>query len=337
VLPQFSEIYPEDLKAFNVEFDYEPKSVLITGSQGMLGNGLAQTFFEYQKIGYLQNTKLLLASRYWNAEAMIFWKNERNIQLMTNIELLKYTEEIDLVLHTASPSNVMSFNTYDELTAANRGLLEAITKLRPKKVLFISSGEVYKGQKSDEDVTLPEFSFETKRDWYPKAKIEAEQYLFQSFSTSECRKSIVRLFHTFGPGLRKDDGRSFSDFLWNAAEGKDLLLKSTGSQIRTFLYLSDAIDAITRIAFSDDHQKSVFNVGSAKPLSVREFAKKVASIYDKELNVSLDLNFTHSQNEVIIPNIEKIMKLGWSPRVTLKAGINKTVDWMKKNASHYNI
>jgi nucleoside-diphosphate-sugar epimerase len=327
--PNFEEIYTNKLAYFITNTDFAPRSILVTGAQGMLGNGIAVTLANLVQKNLLERCQLILASRKWSTTAANYWSKNKNCKLINNSEIGTADKEVDLVIHTASPSNITKINSFEELNHANLGLLKSIYVLNPKKFVFISSGEVYKGNVKSEEENLGDFLGNSPRDWYPLAKIAAENYLLESAKYANMDISIVRLFHTFGPGVKKDDGRSFADILWGAAEQREIRLKSDGKQIRTFLYLSDAIDAILSLSLSKINATNITNLGSPYQISIIEFAQMVAEVTRARIVFEVQAEFQHSPNQAIIPNLEKLSSYGWSPKVDLYDGIYRTIKWIK--------
>lgn len=331
--PKFEDIFgkPHDL---SISSEYEPKSVLITGAKGMLGNGLAQTFRFLQDIGKLPNTKLFLLSRDWHPKEQELWHENKNCILIPNSSMSSINFPIEIVIHTASPSNITQISSYNDLYEANIGLLKGIQKLKPSRIVYISTGEVYKGESLPEGSHSKNLSKTFKRDWYPIVKLNAEFELRHNSLKNNFSTNIVRLFHTFGPGVKRNDGRSFADILWSASLFKEIILKSNGNQIRSFLYLSDAIEAIIKMALTNEPGCKIVNVGSDRPISILEFSKIVSTVTRSSISFDLQNDFPHSSNEFLVPVIGDINNYNWSPKVDILDGIMSTVHWIK-SLPHY--
>ena len=325
----YSDIYGD--RAPQVEYgqNVSLKSVLVTGSQGMLGNGLAKTFQFLRDSGVFPNLEIFLASRSWDKELESTWKKNK-IDAITLDQILNLTG-ISHVIHASSPSNITQIDTFEQLTNANLTVAEQIIHLNPAKLIYMSSSEVFRGHSSGGNVPYLDFSKLNKRDWYPLSKLETENYLFEVSKKSSINIDIVRLFHTFGPGVKKDDGRSFADFLWGAASEGQVTLKSNGEQKRTFLYLSDAIDGILKLLLSNGPSFRTVNIGSLEEISILEFAELVCEISNSKLNFTKDSTFLHSPNNSIVPSMEEMSELGWSPRVDLQQAVEMTYSWIIKS------
>lgn len=325
--PNYSEIF--GLEPPQVFGSAEPYTIMITGSQGMIGNALAVYFAEMQRNNPNIAIKLILASRSWNGPTKLEWISNAHCKLIFNSEIEKISEKIDLVIHTASPSNITKIENLNELEYTNFHLLQTIIKLEPKKILFISSGEVYQGGLCLEEPLPAILQSNNTRSFYPYVKLKTENELLKIANRTSIKVEIVRLFHSFGPGVKVDDGRSFGDIIWGAFNNREIRLKSSGLQVRTYLYLADAVKALIKIGTSKNEKYSIINVGSVDPISVLDFAKEVSRISLAPLVFELDRKFPHSPFDFVIPNIKKINRLGWTQETNLETSINLTLQWMK--------
>jgi nucleoside-diphosphate-sugar epimerase len=237
----------------------------------------------------------------------------------------------DLVIHAASPSNFTKIKTLEELLQVNLGMTNEILSLTPKRMVFISSGEVYGGTSFRENRITKHLSPFIDRNWYPIAKMATENRLIENQDRLNTSIAIIRLFHTFGPGVKSDDGRSFADIVWAAAQGKDIVLYSAGTQKRTFLYLADAIDAILKVAFTDQVHNEIYNLGSTEPYTIAEFAQIAADLVGVSVTFKGNSEYIHSNIDAIVPQINNIYELGWHPQIELKAGLSATINWASRS------
>jgi nucleoside-diphosphate-sugar epimerase len=331
VRPTFEDIFGVQSDFARTALNDEPQSILITGAQGMLGNGLAQAFEFLQRNGALERTKVYLLSREWSVESLKMWKKNTNFQLVVNSDISNLRGRIEVAIHAASPSNITQVTSFEQLQDVNVGLLRKIQSLKPKRVVYISSGEVYRSEPPREGTHSVNFLMTNRRDWYPLAKLEAEFELEHFERQHNSSVSILRLFHTFGPGLKSDDGRSFADILWGAAVSGEIQLHSNGEQVRSFLYLSDAIDAIIKVALSAETGYKVVNLGSNEPLSIKEFAEKVQDLTGAEIRFKVDGNFIHSPNNYLVPIIQNMYLYNWFPKLEIGEGIGRTISWIRNS------
>jgi UDP-glucuronate decarboxylase len=329
--PNFEDIFHKNPISFQDKF-VDLGNVVITGSRGMFGNGVARYIVRLREEKMLSFNNLYLFSRSWPTESRVKWNTRKQVKCIENGEAKNLTTNIDVVFHCASPSNITKIETYKQLFDTNIVMLNGLLTLKPSIIVFLSSSEVYSSPiDAREDSNLGNFSEEVKRNWYPRAKILGEK-LTQEFCEENGNTGIViRLFHTFGPGLRLDDGRSFSDIMWEAARLKKITLKSSGDQIRTFAYLEDSVKAVLKVVFATRPGYQVFNVGAEERFSIYEFANKVANLTGAKLKKNYDSNFLHSPRNVVYPNVEKLKSLGWQSEWNIESAIENTIRWMRQH------
>jgi UDP-glucuronate decarboxylase len=323
--------------AERVDFgSFSGKEILITGASGMLGSYLTHSLIAGARLQGHTSPNLTLLVRQKsspNLRGLGFGSSVKVVET----ELLNWrTKQVyDCLIHAASPASPTKYADSSAVFDSNVTFLKSFDKDKvPNQVLYISSGEVYGPDAPD----LIDESFvgnpipDSQRAVYPRSKIEGEAVLSGLFERRQTQAYIARLFHSFGPGLREDDGRSFSDFLWAAAKGNPVELRSAGEDIRTFLYLKDAVAALLQI-LTLGTPGEVYNVGSETALSVRGFAEKVALLAGVQVRVPVKygsdhMEYTHSPNKSIVPSNKKLRDLGWREIVPLEVGIRNTLDWM---------
>ena len=147
---------------------------------------------------------------------------------------------------------------------------------------------------------------------------------------------IARLAHTYGPGMSIYDGRVQADFLKNVFHDEDIVLKSEGTAVRTYTYISDAVSAIYRILLSSDEM--VYNIGNEScKVSIRQLAETLVDIYpEKRLKLVFDIPKGGTKGTAPytlgILNSEKIRSIGWDPKYGVKEGFKRTLEYLKEEA-----
>lgn len=288
--------------------------ILLTGTTGMLGRAVLDNFKESFP------------------EAEIFLLNRTYSPSFGNFVSLRAQEVLenhfDLVVHAASPASPKNHVNASGVFHANVNLTEMLVKSVRKDGVFIyfSSGEVYGNSSSGrlaEDARL-EPNLSGPRSYYPLAKLVGESI---ASSRNDIRSVIFRVFHTFGPGLREGDGRSFADLLWGAFRSKRLELFSSGSQVRSFLDSRDLARAI-EMGARKHGMSGVFNVGSDEGVSILKFAELIASLTGSKIiySESGGSPVKLSNLERLVPSVEKLLKIGWSPKISLENTIVETMD-----------
>lgn len=313
------------------------KRILVTGAQGLIGNFLSQALAEAMATQGLAPSRLFLQSRrqpnsnqnwtraYGFAEPIVF--------------PLDYSEvfpHVDVVIHAASPASPSKYESAKSVFAPNiSGVVSALAFAPiPERFLLISSGEVYGLHREElsSSQVRPKFQPSGTRASYPNAKLVAEKIVLDACSP-DTRFNIARLFHTFGPGIREDDGRSFADFLHHAARGKAIRLYSEGEDIRNFAYIEDSIAGLLHILVSDSNGE-IFDVGGRDRVSIREFAEVVA----RHSHVKVTISDASSQAGRVpteglppVPSFEPLSALGWTPRVSLDEGVLRTLRFIRRS------
>jgi len=161
------------------------------------------------------------------------------------------------------------------------------------------------------------------RSYYPLAKLAGESI---ASSRGDIRSVVFRVFHTFGPGLREGDGRSFADLLWGAYRNKNLELFSSGSQVRSFLDSRDLARAV-ELGARKQSMSGVFNVGSDEGVSILKFAELVASLTGSKITYSDSEGspVQLSNLERLVPSVGKLLEIGWGPKISLEKTIMETI------------
>jgi nucleoside-diphosphate-sugar epimerase len=310
------------------------KRVLITGGTGMVGSYLVESLckgLEVQKI-FPREIRVISGSGDFSSlkhlqsfKFLVFHEKK----LLESHELGGF----EFLIHAASPASPTKFSLPEVLWSINVNAFSKLITSATERALFISSGEVYG---ADAPIPVPEnylgaIDANLSRSAYALAKIEGELRGRELCVAQGAEFRVGRLFHTFGPGVRKNDGRSFADFLWQSAEGKKPILKSAGGDVRTFLYSLDAVVGLLQILLQDKHTNPI-NIGSEKPFTILDFATQISTqaglFGETEMVVSAD-NYTHSPNHVIIPDTNRLKSLGWRQEIDLKESIDKTLAWIK--------
>jgi UDP-glucuronate decarboxylase len=253
---------------------------------------------------------------------------------------LSYPGTIDYVIHAASQASPKHFgrDPVGTLLANTQGTLNMLALAAEKKVkgfLFFSSGEVY-GQVDPAKLPIKETDYgyidpTDVRSCYAESKRVGETMCVAWHQQYLVPAKIVRLFHTYGPGMRLDDGRVFADFVRDIVEGRDIIMKSEGRAVRPFCYLADATAGFFTVLLKGENAHA-YNIGNDKAeISIAELADTLVRLFP-ERNLKVIRQIQHRGQEYLespisrnCPDISKVSRLGWEPSTTVEQGFARTI------------
>ncbi len=170
---------------------------------------------------------------------------------------------------------------------------------------------------------------------YDEAKRFAEAMGMAYHRAKGLDTRIIRIFNTYGPRMRLNDGRALPNFVYQALTGQPITVYGTGKQTRSFCYVSDLIDGIYRLMMSDEHEPT--NVGNPHEITILEFAERVRAL----LGISTPIVFEplpQDDPKQRCPDISKARRLlGWGPKVDLEEGLRKTLESFKQQFAEANV
>ena len=241
------------------------------------------------------------------------------------------------VIHLAarpSPEDYID-NPVETLLSNSLGTLKLLelSKRRGSRFLYTSSSEVYGNA---EILPTPESYYGYVSSWGVRSCYDEGKRYSEALTMAYQRKfgldtRIQRPFNVYGPRIRPDGlyGRVIPRFIGQALENEDITVHGDGSQTRSFLYVSDWLEATWKMIMRDDISGEIFNVGSANEVSVQTLAESIVAITKSRSKI------IHVPGRVDDPlrrsaDITKAKKvLGWEPKVDLKTGLRKTTEWME--------
>lgn len=313
--------------------DSQPISV-ITGGAGFLGSHLCDKLIENgHKVICLDN---LITGSLENIAHLFGNPNFRFIKYDVT-EFIYVDGRVDNVLHFASPASPIDYLKYpiQTLKVGSLGTHKALGLAKAKKAKFLlaSTSEVY----GDPEIhPQPETYWGNvnpigPRGVYDEAKRFAEAMTMAYHRYHGLDTRIVRIFNTYGPRMRLDDGRVLPTFISQALKGEDLTVFGDGSQTRSFCYVDDLVEGIFRLLNTDYHEP--INLGNPDEITILEFAEEVLKLTNSKSKITFK-ELPIDDPKVRQPDITLAKKfLGWEPKINRTEGIKKTLDYFIKKLS----
>jgi UDP-glucuronate decarboxylase len=324
--------------------DLEGRTVVVSGAGGLIAGCLVEALLYRNAHGGGAPTRVVGLERHLDRarERFAGYQGRADLQLVGGdiCEPVGVDGPVDYVIHAASQASpkVYSTDPVGTLLANTHGTLNLLRLAQAKEAhgfLFVSAGEVY-GQPLDPAAPLREDRFGTLdptnvRSCYGEGKRAGESLCVSWHHQHGLRTVIPRLFHTYGPGMRLDDGRIFADFVADVLAGRDLVLRSDGSARRVFCYLADAVVGLLTVLLKGAAATAYNLANPAAELSILELAELLVRLFpEKHLAVvrqprAASDPYMPSPYQRSTADITRIRALGWEPKTEPAAGFLRTV------------
>jgi dTDP-glucose 4,6-dehydratase len=308
---------------------------LITGGAGFLGSHLCDLF-----IG--------LGHEVICMDNLIKKENIDNITHLMGHERFKFIKydvteylhvegRLDNILHFASLASPKDYLDYpiQTLKVGSLGTHKTLGLAKEKKARFLlaSTSEVYGDPKEhpqsesypgNVDPIVP-------RGVYDEAKRFAEAITMAYHRTHGLQTRIARIFNTYGPRMRLDDGRALPNFMVQALKGEDLTVYGDGTQTRSFCFVDDLIDGIKKLLYSNESKP--VNLGNPEEIAIIDFAKEIIKLTGSKSHIVFHL-LPQNDPKVRQPDITKAKRvLGWEPKVSRQEGLRRTIKYFQEKLS----
>lgn len=333
-----NQLYIQDLDAVSkiiTDMDSLRNSAfLITGASGLICSAIVDLLIYISGIHNL-NITVYAAGRSKEKIESRFEKKAIFVQYDA-IQPFLFDKKVDYIIHGAGNANPKLYmqepvETMMASIVGIKNLLEYAKKVKAKKVIFISSSEVYGKKETTAMFTEEQYGYVNLlnvRSCYPMAKRAAETLCCSFAAEHNVLVSIVRPGHIYGPTANANDSKISSDFSYKAARGEDLIMNSNGRQIRSYCHCLDCATAILYVLLKGKSCEA-YNISNEKSvITIREMAEYIA----KAGNVKLKFDTPSDQEEKAFNPMEnssldstKLMSLGWKGLLSAEDGLAHTV------------
>ena len=306
------------------------KKILVTGGAGFLGSHLCERLLR-------EGNEVVCLDNYFTGQKqnVVHLLSNPFFELIRHDVTMPFFIEVDEIYNLACPASPIHYQ-YNAIKTVKTSVMGAINMLGLAKrikarILQASTSEVY----GDPEVHPQVESYWGHvnpigiRSCYDEGKRIAETLFVNYHQQNNVRIKIMRIFNTYGPRMHPNDGRVVSNFIVQALKGQDITMYGNGSQSRSFCYVDDLLEGMTRLMNSREEFTGPVNIGNPNEFTMLELAEKVIRLTgSKSKIIYMPLpadDPTQRQPDISLAKKE----LGWEPRVMLDEGLVKTIDYFK--------
>lgn len=321
------------------------QTILITGANGFIPAYMVETIM-FLNLSENFNTKVIALVR--NKEKalarFLHLKDRPELEFLVQdvCNEIHIDEPVDFIIHAASQASPKYYATdpIGTLQANSIGTFNVLKFAEKQKglksLLYFSSAEIYGDvsafDKGIKETDLGPLDPMELRSCYAESKRMGETMCNSWFHQKKIPTKIIRIFHTYGPGMDLNDGRVFADFVKNIVANKNIEIKSDGKAIRAFCYLADAISAIF-IVLLNARNGEAYNIGNEScQVSMSELANIIIDVSNSStarvvMQHCRKDDYLVSAVNKLIPDTNKIKSLGWQPDFSIRDGFSRTIKY----------
>ncbi len=309
----------ENTKGFEY---FDGKRILILGASGLIGSFITDCFIYASTVKNMDIHIMAFGRNIEHLNGRFGNETDRLRFIQGDVTKLDDAIHADIVIHAAAYSYPRAFREkpVETMLANMLGTYRVMELARNNpgcRVLYISTGEVQE-----------EVDHLSVRACYPVSKKAGETLCLSYIQEYKTDVMIVRPCHTFGANVTDDDNRATAQFIGCAARNQDIVMKSSGEQVRSFAYVADCVSGSLSVLI---HGKSgqVYGISSGETCSVRQFAEKCAALTQKQVKFEQADDIAKAEaspiKQQLIDN-SMLRLLGWSPEFSIEKGIKKSIE-----------
>jgi len=316
------------------------KKVLITGAAGFIGSHLCDRFIK--EGWYVIGVDNFLTG---NPENLEHLSSNQNFEFIERdiITGLNYAGHLDLILHFACPASPVDYLNFpiETLMVDSVGTSHVLNLAKEKKsrYIFASTSEVY----GDPQIHPQPESYRGNvnpvgpRSVYDEAKRFSEALSMAYYREYGLDVRIVRIFNTYGPRMKLEDGRVVPNFIFQALKGMDLTVYGDGSQTRSFCYVDDLVEGIVLVAEQEEIDYRVLNLGNPDEYKIIDFAQIIIEKTGSNSKIIFK-PLPRDDPKMRKPDITKAVEcLQWKPEISLDEGIRRTIEFFQSEIEDHEI
>jgi UDP-glucuronate decarboxylase len=308
------------------------KRILVTGGAGFIGSHLCE------KLLNEGNEVICLDNFFTGSKKNIVHLLDRPyFELVRSDVTMPFYAEVDEIYNLACPASPVHYQ-YNPIKTIKTSVMGAINVLglakRVKaKILQASTSEVYGDPKihPQPEEYWGHVNPIGPRSCYDEGKRCAETLFMDYHNQNKVRIKIIRIFNTYGPRMHPNDGRVVSNFIVQAIQNKPITIYGDGSQTRSFQYVDDLVEGMTRMMNTSDDVIGPINIGNPGEFTILQLARMIIEMTNSSSEI---INMPLPKDDPIQrrPVIEKAKALlsGWEPKVQLEEGLVKTIEYFRK-------